>query len=282
LTPNLKRGTVLPIARNEQGNLTPAVPQAVIDFLKAVSLPGHVARGGQYTPSDVTEMAGNVGILGSVATKPAGALAWGLAREGARLPMDEASRMARAAEQGFSVPAYKGAYPYDWRTGKELDRFQSPGAPELTTYAGKDGGFAGFFSSEPKVADRFAMQATTEGAVFPVQLKFKNPAVIEMQGKHAAAAQFDRVGNPELVAQFKNALADPNIDGIVLRDTADEGTVYVPKESNQVRSRFAAFDPAKTESADLLAGIAGLPGVASFLSGLNKEPSKRGTSKVVK
>jgi len=81
LTPNLKRGTVLPIARDEQGNLTPAVPQAVIDFLKAVSLPVHVARGGQYTPSDVTEMAANVGLLGSVATKPAGALASGLARQ---------------------------------------------------------------------------------------------------------------------------------------------------------------------------------------------------------
>ena len=98
LTPNLKRGTVLPIARDEQGNLTPAVPQAIIDFLKAVSLPGHVVRGGQYTPQDVREMAANVGLLGSVATKPAGALTSGLARNAAELPMDEASRIARVGD----------------------------------------------------------------------------------------------------------------------------------------------------------------------------------------
>ena len=62
----------------------------------------------------------------------------------------------------------------------------------------------------------------------------------------------------------------------------DMQTQWSILDPSAVRSRFAAFDPAKKDSADLLAGIAGLPGVASFLSGLNKEPSKRGTSKVVK
>lgn len=43
-------------------------------------------------------------------------------------------------------------------------------------------------------------------------------------------------------------------------------TEYVTREPNQIRSRFAAFDPSKRESADLLAGLAPYVGIGGLIS----------------
>jgi len=275
LTPNLKRGTVLPVARDEQGNLTPAVPQSVIDFLKAVSLPGHVMRGGQYTPSDVTEMVLNTGLLGSVATKPAGALASGLARNAAELPMDEASRMARANEMEFSTNANDRLYHL---TKADFDSFKLMGDPKSHT-----GGGAIWLRRNPQqniahhqVGGRGGWE---EGANdMPVYAKMTNPIspqeVWELQKAGKLSLSFPRRVSPEENTILQNM-------GFTHAETpsGDEVAVFNPRN---IRSRFAAFDPAKKDSADLLAGVAGLPGVASFLDGVNKDSRKRGISKVTK
>jgi hypothetical protein len=39
----------------------------------------------------------------------------------------------------------------------------------------------------------------------------------------------------------------------VLKNTIDEGSVFIPRKANQIRSRFAAFDPLRRDEADLLA-----------------------------
>lgn len=182
------------------------------------------------------------------------------------LPMDEASRMARAKEMGFTTDAYKGAGPHDWRTGKEIEEFRSPGVPDevYPDYVGKKGGFAGFFTDDTRTANRFAGAVgglgEKGGAVFPVKLKFKNPLVVDAGGKYANEFQFsgpaDRGGTSEIYKKIKRALEGATKhDGVILKNTADEGTIYVPMKSNQVRSRFAKFDPAKKGSSNLLAGI---------------------------
>jgi hypothetical protein len=56
---------------------------------------------------------------------------------------------------------------------------------------------------------------------------------------------------------FKGVWNGPH-DGVILKNTKDEGDVYVPKTPQQIRSRFAAFDPKKKKSADLLAGVTSL------------------------
>ena len=184
------------------------------------------------------------------------------------LPMDEASRMARAKEQGYTIDAYKGAYPYDPASGpiygfkdgkwqevdnvgavpKPLTEFNSPGAP-----------YVGFFGGQ-NVANRFA-KAFAEGAVYPMKLQFKNPLVIDGGGKPAGAFQFPemakKAGTNEDYQKFMSAWKpDSPYDGVIIKETLDEGTIYVPKEPQQARSRFAAFDPAQRNSADLLAGLA--------------------------
>ena len=59
--PNISnRGMLLPIGRHSSGAITMAWPQALLDFGKAMMLPGDVARGVPYKQSDVTDLAANL------------------------------------------------------------------------------------------------------------------------------------------------------------------------------------------------------------------------------
>jgi len=318
LTPNLKRGTVLPVARDEQGNLTPAVPQSVIDFLKAVSLPGHVVRGGQYTPSDVTEMALNAGLLGSVATKPAVVLPSKLERNVTNLPPTWAIP-EQAKEMGFDTRAFHGTVNAD--AIDRAGRFDLPpyNHNHFLLYGERPSHY--WFSPDSKLANSYAddksleYRATGRG-VFPVNLRLGNSLVIDADGQgygwipvkniesllkeRAHKDKLDDMlrklsgfGNPpqsyistDDAAKFAKKI---NYDSLVIKNVRDDkygqmepGPSIVVFDPKNIRSRFAAFDPAKKDSADLLAGIAGLPGVASFLEGMNKDFRKRGISKVTK
>jgi hypothetical protein len=197
------------------------------------------------------------------------------------LPTDEASRMARAREMGFDVDAYKGAPATDWRTGEDITEFQVPHSKTVEDvypdYVGKKGGHAGFFTDDIPTANRFAGAGTGEGAaVFPTKLKFENPLVIDAGGKPARDFQFGRnaeasgTGNEydEVKRVFEGKT---DYDGVILKNTADEGTVYIPMSGKQVRSRFAQFDPAKKDSADILAGVGGIAAAGGALSAMGGE-----------
>jgi hypothetical protein len=204
------------------------------------------------------------------------------------LPTDEASRMARAREMGHTIEAYKGTYPYDastgpvygfkdgkWqqvdRIGAEPDVIKSFNSRNTTEQGGK---FAGFFGNVD-VANRFAA-AGSEGAVFPSLLRMDAPLVIDAGGKPAGAFQFRRMaedaGTMKDYQAFNDAFAPGSkFDGVILKNTLDEGTVYVPSASNQVRGRFAQFDPAKADSADILAGVGGIAAAGGALSAMGGE-----------
>lgn len=240
---------------------------------------------------------GGVGMAALAALPMAGKAAGKVKAFLKELPMDEASRMARAKEQGFVIDAYKGAYPYDadkgpikgFKDGKfqeignigaippELTHFERPGAAHVP------GPHAGFFADSPDTSNRFAI-GIGEGANYPVKLKFQNPLVIDAGGKPAAAFQFESIAREhgafaELDA-FRGAFSGKNsYDGVILKNTKDEGTVYIPKTPQQVRSRFAAFDPAKLDSKDLLAAVpivAGLGGAATLPGLLGPQPNQQG------
>lgn len=201
------------------------------------------------------------------------------AREAAKpLPMDEASRMARARSQGFTIDAFKGAYPYDPATGPVYGfkggRFQPVeriGEEEqlLTHFDTPDKPYAGFFGGE-EVANRFAKAYGEKGSVFPVKLKFENPVEIDAAGRPAAAFQFEPIarehGSVEDYLRFRSAFDEPSkYDGVIIKNTADEGTIYIPRTPQQVRSRFAEFNPEKITSKDLLAGGAGVGAVGAAM-----------------
>ena len=192
------------------------------------------------------------------------------AGKAAALDLSEAARMQRAAEQGFTVDAYHG-------TGRDITAF-SHDAPKVTGGGLNDRTFA--FSADPKVADRYATDFHDRSVVYPVKLKVQKP--LEM-----SASQFERLqdfmyarreGQP--VSEVKQVwleeelkkltgtqppegIADPvawlrehGYDGIVKRGAAagaePEVLVFEPQ---QIRSRFAKFDPRKASSGNILAGL---------------------------
>lgn len=185
------------------------------------------------------------------------------------LDMSEDARMARAADQGYTIDAYKGGQPHDWNTmpetngrGEVIKGTENRVPKELTSIDSPNSPYAGFFSNDPAVANRFA-EPFEHGAVWPAKLKFDNPLVIDANGKHAAAFQFRAIaqenGTLNEMNQFHGAFKDGSPhDGVILKNTKDEGDVYIPRTPQQVRSRFAAFDPANIKSKDLLASSAPL------------------------
>jgi hypothetical protein len=212
------------------------------------------------------------------AAKPVGKGGLGLPKN--NTPMD------RARAMGFDIEAYKGMSPYDSRTGEvfgfrngKFQAVENIGAqPKLVTEMSSErtmplemgGRHAGFFGGKD-IAEKFATQTTSQGATFPVLLRMGNDVVlIDAKGKYAGSFQFEDQAiaaakqNPkdtkklvENYNKFQSAFTGPS-SGVIAKNTIDEGTIFVPRNANQVRSRFAAFDPARINEKDLLASLAAL------------------------
>ena len=79
--------------------------------------------------------------------------------------------------------------------------------------------------------------------------------------------------------KITKALKDQGFDGIKdisgKSGAGDPQTVLIPFEPSQVRSRFAAFDPAKITSPDLLAGVAGPTVLAAALMEQERRKKER-------
>lgn len=198
------------------------------------------------------------------------------------LDMSSAARMNRAKEMGFDEPTYyKGMYPYVYdkevREGVGLRSKVIDTGPEITeinrgspfpSFGGKDGdipSIAGFFSNDPDVASKFAMRSTPNGAVYPVKLRLGRTKTIDAKGRYAGEVQFGESG-----IEFRDAARSGKYDTVRIINTADEGDVTVALDPANIRSVNAAFDPAKKDSANLLAGLGalglGVGGAASMFA----------------
>jgi hypothetical protein len=132
--------------------------------------------------------------------------------------------------------AFKGVYDSDpeYLSGKP---FSSPNEP-----------YAGFFSDSPAVASDFAtlegdIEPNLTGSVYPVDLTFKNPLVIDGSDKFSISFQDPSSAREDGVfeqyQQFLKAFGkDSSHDGVIIRNTLDEGTVYVPRSYDQIQSIF--------------------------------------------
>jgi len=173
---------------------------------------------------------------------------------GKALDMSTAARMKRAAEHGFTVDALHG-------TAKDIAAFD-PARLGVNTRA--DGGELGyFFTKKPALADGYAEIASRGGwygraepgapAVYPVKLKLENPKMF------ASASDFYREGDKrkaagQTLAQWREELQKQGHDGIMVRADGEEIVVF---DARNIRSRSAAFDPAKRDSSNILASVAG-------------------------
>ena len=191
------------------------------------------------------------------------------------LAMDEASRMARAREMGFdtATPLYHG-------TGTDFSAFKR----DKESWGRYGQGL--YLTNTPHVAHEYAHYAgekTGEGArIMPVMQGMKNPLVIE-QAEFGSPPYRDEYSHETLQrhglpwgsmrkgdtsADITKQARARGHDGIIVkhRDGRDEYVVFDPAN---IRSRFAAFDPAKRGSSDLLAGL-GLGGLGyGLMSGTN-------------
>ena len=186
------------------------------------------------------------------------------------LPMDAASRMARAKEMGFDQQYYKGMYPYDSNTGPvrnykgveierigekpvELQTIDRPG--DFPTFTRGEDGYriAGVMGRDPAVANMFA--SWPESAVFPLQTKHGRTFELDAAGDKAGNTHFFESGKP-----FRDAMRSGDYDTGVITNTADEGDIAFALRPENIRSTFARFDPRLSHLRNLNAALtAGVP-----------------------
>jgi hypothetical protein len=190
------------------------------------------------------------------------------------LPMDEASRMARAKGMGNTEDYYKGMYPYDADTGpvrnykgEVIDRADS--VPQEITAIDRPSDFPTFNKADPKepgykiagvmgrdvnVANNFASWG--ESAVLPLKVKHGRTFDMDATGIRAGDTHFDEVGRP-----FRDAMRSGEYDTGVIRNTTDEGSIAFALRPENIRSRFARFDPRLAHLKNLSASVAGLAAI---------------------
>lgn len=209
--------------------------------------------GGRRLPADLSAN----DPLGT-ATRPSGPIITDIVdapRHPTHLPMDEASRMRRAAEVGFDVnqPLYHGTAA-EFRAFDRAFRGGTTHAPSarLAEWSAIDPGLASLF------AEKAALHGRGHPQVYPLLARSDSPGHLRLSG---------REGELDIAATLMKAFEDgldlvrveyPKVPGQINKD------VVAVKNENQLRSKFAAFDPAKRDSNDLLASIAALLGMGSL------------------
>jgi hypothetical protein len=159
----------------------------------------------------------------------------------------EKARLDRAVQQGFNIDAFHG-------TKGDITEFD-PGLLGATTdVASARKGF--FFSADPETAALYANLADAEKLgggsgenIMPVKLQITNPFVRDFEGSSYREFSYN-----DLLKKARNE----GHDGAIFRNTIDGNAitdVYVVFEPEQIKSRFATFDPEKTGSKNILASV---------------------------
>ena len=219
-----------------------------------------------------------------------------------KLPMDQASRMARAKKMGFDLKLYHGtdeplstlspvkrapqnlgfidsratSYPQDvdWTT---LKPGPEPGMWGRGIYLGNKG-LADIFTEKSDILGADWIHRSAFPRIYPGMVRSKKllevgsdeyKAVLRrspaFQGTEATSSLIDFGSRGEQIA---DAARKAGYEGLV--DNLDDPTMVSIFESKNIRSPWATFDPAESESADLLAGIGGLLGLGMAGKGYSR------------
>jgi hypothetical protein len=182
---------------------------------------------------------------------------------GLGLPADNTA-MDRAKAMGFDTPAYHGTNA-DF---SEFDALQGKSRTDAPS-------FANFFTSSPKNASSYAGRRKG-GNVMPVLLKTDNPVDFEAIGPWSqmespiSGSAYDfrygqyrdiRPGSLIDINTLSSLAKKAGNDSVVVRNLADYGgrsgelaDTSILFDPRNIRSRFAAFDPMRRDSANILAG----------------------------
>lgn len=192
-----------------------------------------------------------------------------LGKVGKALPMDEASRMARAKEQGFDVDAFHGS-------GRSFESFD-PGAEPTT--AGGLRKYGTFVSEDPKVASRYAQDFNPESGaqVYPLKVRAQSPLDLSASDFYGLQRYVDKIDNGEGLNEVQDVSLDVLLKGIsrqpgqhpieaikaaghdaIRLDAGRHGTAereFLVFDPANIRSKFAAFDPKNIGKPGLMGGL---------------------------
>ncbi|MCA0300901.1 MAG: hypothetical protein LCH95_00705 [Proteobacteria bacterium] len=243
-------GDFLPIAVDPDRSWRLAMPNMMREGLLGVADLLSGTETGEVTARGASALLTG-GFTGGRALAPRGAVATGGARSA--LPMDVASRDARAEALGFRrLPTtYHG-------TVDDIREFlRNP--PARTTFGEAAKAAAVWTAENAALAGEFAAMAsqarggaTGSGqSILPLWARADRVANLRLDG-----LEKDR----EIAATLRQAW-DDGFDAVKMFNHTSPGglkhqTIWAFREPNQLRSPFAAFDPAKRDSADLLASVA--------------------------
>ena len=157
------------------------------------------------------------------------------------------SRLARAKDMGFrtNMPVYHGS-------GEDFSSFQAvPTSQKGLQSPGVS------VALDPEVANEFALSRGNEKAspqVYPLVHRADRPTSLTLDGTESHA---------EVVGALRDAFESGH-DALMLRNYTTPGgktgkNIIIVRDANRLRSPNAKFDPAKRNSADLLASVGRLP-----------------------
>ena len=157
-------------------------------------------------------------------------------------------------ENGTKAKAFKEWFG-DWEGDpKNASKVVDAEGTPLVVYHGATQKFdafnsgAIFFSDDKDIAKGFADRRAEhagednpEPRLIEAYVSIKRPFVIDAKGTAAGEIQFSRGDS----TGYRAALASDKYDGIIIKNTRDEGTLYVAKVPHQVKStnNSGAFDP---------------------------------------
>lgn len=209
----------------------------------------------------------------------AGDVARAAMRGGEQLSMDQASRMARAAEQGFAQDVYHGTrstLPFDEfspRMGPQ--RHDLPGIHVGTQNAAQER-LQQYFGGEDFGLSNSLARSDQAASVMPLKMKAEKPFVkrggepyteSEIRQKVTAFAKRENLkpDSFQAKARFRDFLTQQGYDVIpYVNMVEDRGSIsYLVLRPENLRSQFARFDPASVGKAGLMGGMAGLLGVGA-------------------
>jgi hypothetical protein len=160
---------------------------------------------------------------------------------GVDLPMDEASRMARAREAGFDtgLPLYHG-------TGADFQAFDAARFQQSDFGTGG----AGVYSSEsPGLAGAYADLVTR-----PSNDNANILPIVTRRQEAYDTGGYRNINNDEQAREYSQRMQDLGVDNVYYRDNmSGEIVENVTFDPRNIRSRFARFDPRLSDNANLLA-----------------------------
>jgi hypothetical protein len=273
MVPMQERLSILPRYSSKQGMIA---PQFLYELAKAVSTPIVAMRGQKVSPEEALNVAISTFGGSAAGVAPKGSVRSGLQRTEKGVKKTEfeiANEIAqRNATEMLGLPPNNTAMDRAKALGFDMSGFHATGSdfrkidPEMVAKSDYGTIGQGFYIDPSKTAGYSNLVAKINQAKYPqniMPVMFKSGNLYDMTGMIGPTSA---EGSKRLTANMKDAgfsgtfTYSPN-------GSINEVAVFDP---SIVRSRFAAFDPARVNEADLLA-MGGSPLPLGLLASDNKQ-----------